>query len=159
MANVVLVPFCGAANVYLPDRTPNSIMNVCRHFPPNLLIVVPLVGNNLVKSLKKSVKKEKPFRRWLFRTSTALSLGVQYLAPSFGLRLAQKRLFAGVDSRLLGTEVDVVILGGSHTPAETLRSLNALGYYTVNGFGMTETAIDGFETSMQLHKRLNGNFS
>ncbi len=156
MANVVLVPFCGAANVYLPDRTPNSIMNVCRHFPPNLLIVVPLVGNNLVKSLKKSVKKEKPFRRWLFRTSTALSLGVQYLAPSFGLRLAQKRLFAGVDSRLLGTEVDVVILGGSHTPAETLRSLNALGYYTVNGFGMTETAIDGFETSMQLHKRLNG---
>ena len=153
MANVVLVPFCGATNVYLPDRTPNSIMNVCRHFPPNLLIVVPLVGNNLVKSLKKSVKKEKPVKRWLFKASSAVSLGVQGVAPSFGLRLAQKRLFAAIDSKMLGTEVDVVILGGSHTPAETLRSLNALGYYTVNGFGMTETAIDGFETSLRLRRR------
>ena len=156
MANMVLVPFCGATNVFLPDRTPNSIMNVCRHFPPNLLIVVPLVGNNLVKSLKKSVKKESALKRWIFRASTGLSLGVQSVAPSFGLRLAEKRLFAGIDSRMLGTEVDVVIFGGSHTPTETLRSLNALGYYTVNGFGMTETAINGFETSLSLRKRLNG---
>ncbi|MER2183834.1 MAG: class I adenylate-forming enzyme family protein, partial [Clostridia bacterium] len=156
MANVILVPFCGATNVYLPDRTPNSIMNVCRHFPPNLLIVVPLVGNNLVKSLNKSVKKEKPYRRWLYKASTGVSLSVQSLAPSFGLRLAQQRLFAAIDAKMLGNEVDVVILGGSHTPAETLRSLNALGYYTVNGFGMTETAINGFETSLSLRKRLNG---
>ena len=156
MANVILVPFCGATNIYLPDRTPNSIINVCRHFPPHLLIVVPLVGNNLVKSLKKNVRKEKPVRRWLFRASSALSLGAQYISPSFGLRLAEKRLFAAIDSKLLGTEVDVVILGGSHTPQETLRSLNALGYYTVNGFGMTETAIDGFETSLSLRRRLNG---
>ena len=145
MANMVLVPFCGATNVFLPDRTPNSIMNVCRHFPPNLLIVVPLVGNNLVKSLKKSVKKESALKRWIFRASTGLSLGIQSVAPSFGLRLAEKRLFAGIDSRMLGTEVDVVIFGGSH-----------LGYYTVNGFGMTETAINGFETSLSLRKRLNG---
>ena len=156
MANIVLVLFLGATNVYLQDRTPKSIMNACRHFPPNLLIVVPLVGNNLVKSLKKSVKKEKAFRRWLFRASTTLSLGIQSVAPSFGLRLAQKRLFAGIDTKLLGTEVDVLILGGSHTPMETLRTLNALGYYTVNGYGMTETAINGFETSMSLRKRLNG---
>lgn len=156
MANVILVPFCGETNVYLPDRTPNSIMNVCRHFPPNLLIVVPLVGNNLVKSLNKSVKKEKPYRRWLYRASTGVSLSVQSVAPSFGLRLAQQRLFAAIDAKMLGNEVDVVILGGSHTPAETLRSLNALGYYTVNGFGMTETAINGFETSLSLRKRLNG---
>lgn len=131
-------------------------MNVCRHFPPNLLIVVPLVGNNLVKSLNKSVKKEKPYRRWLYRASTGVSLSVQSVAPSFGLRLAQQRLFAAIDAKMLGNEVDVVILGGSHTPAETLRSLNALGYYTVNGFGMTETAINGFETSLSLRKRLNG---
>ena len=156
MANMVLAPLCGITNVFLPDRTPNSIMNVCRHFPPNLLIVVPLVGNSLVKSLKKSVRKEKPVKRWLFRVSAGLSLAVQSVAPSFGLRLAQKRLFSAVDERMLGTEVDVVIFGGSHTPAETLRTLNALGYYTVNGFGMTETGINGFETSLSLRKRLNG---
>ena len=156
MANMVWVSFLGATNIYLPDRTPNSIMNVCRHFPPTLLIVVPLVGNNLVKSLNRSVKKEKAFKRWLFKASFGLSLATQSVAPSFGLRLAQKRLFAGIDSRLLGTQVDAVILGGSHTPTETLRTLNALGYYTINGYGMTETAVNGFETSMSLRKRLNG---
>ena len=156
MANMVWIPFLGATNVYLPDRTPNSIMNVCRHFPPNLLIVVPLVGNNLVKSLERSMKKEKAVRRWLYRASSRLSLAVQYIAPGFGLRLAEKHLFAGIDSRLLGTEVEALILGGSHTPTETLRTLNALGYYTINGYGMTETAVNGFETSMSLRRRLSG---
>ena len=156
MANIVLVQSLGAANVFLPDRTPNSILNVCRHFPPNLLIVVPLVGNSLVKSIDKTLKKEKPARRAMFKVLNTVSMGLQRVAPTAGLNLAQKKLFAPVNSRLLGTEVDAVILGGSHTPIETLRALNALGYYTINGFGMTETAIDGFETSMSLKKRLCG---
>ena len=71
MANIVLVQTLGAANVFLPDRTPNSILNVCRHFPPNLLIVVPLVGNSLVKSIDKTLKKEKPARRAMFKALNA----------------------------------------------------------------------------------------
>ena len=156
MANVIWASFMGMANVFLPDRTPNSILNVCRHFPPNILIVVPLVGNSLVKSLNKNLKKETPFRQTMFKAMNSLSLGVQYVAPSAGLRLAERKLFKSVNQKLLGTEVDVIIFGGSHSPVETLRALNALGYYTINGFGMTETAITGFETSMSLRKRLNG---
>ena len=146
----------GMANVFLPDRTPNSILNVCRHFPPNILIVVPLVGNSLVKSLNKNLKKETPGRQTLFRMMSALSMGMQYVMPTAGLRLAERKLFRSVNQKLLGTEVDVIIFGGSHSPIETLRALNSLGYYTINGFGMTETAITGFETSMSLRKRLNG---
>ena len=156
MANVVWGGFVGVANVYLPDRTPNSIINICRHFPPNLMVVVPLVGNSLVKSLNKTLKKESRARRSLFKVSGTLSLGLQTVAPKAGLRLAQKKLFASVNNKLLGTELDALIFGGSHTPAETLRTLNSLGYYTVNGYGMTETAITGFETSLSLRKRLNG---
>ena len=156
MANVIWVNGMGAANVYLPDRTPNSIVSVCSHFPPNMLIVVPLVGNSLVKTIKKTLKKEKPVKRTLFKLATTLSLAIQSVAPNAGLRLAQKRLFASVNNKLLGTEVETVILGGSHTPNATLRALNALGYYTINGYGMTETAINGFEYSMSLRRRLNG---
>ncbi len=156
MANVIWANFMGMSTVYLADRTPNCILNTCRHFPPNLLVVVPLVGNSLVKALKKNLKRESPVKRSLFRLTSAFSLGVQRIAPSFGLRLAEKRLFASVDQKLLGQSVDVIILGGSHTPKETLRTLNALGYYTITGFGMTETAITGFETSMKLRYRLNG---
>lgn len=57
MGNMILAQFMGTANVYLQDRTPNSILNTCHHFPPNLLIMVPLVGNSLVRSVEKGLKK------------------------------------------------------------------------------------------------------
>ncbi len=156
MANVIWGGFMGMTNLFLPDRTPNSILNVCRHFSPQLVVVVPLVGNSLVKSLEKNLKKEKPAKRTLFRLMCTLSLAMQRISPERGLSFAMRRLFASVNGRLLGTEVQALILGGSHTPSKTLRTLNALGYYTITGFGMTETAITGFETSMSLRTRLNG---
>ena len=156
MGNVILAHFMGTANVYLQDRTPNSILNTCHHFPPNLLIMVPLVGNSLVRSVEKGLKKENKAKQSAFKTLKALSLARQSLSPEAGLEWAQKKAFASLNEKLIGTEVDVIIFGGSHTPTETMRTLNALGYYTVTGYGMTETAINGFETGMDLKHRLNG---
>ena len=156
MGNVILVHFLGCSSVYLQDRTPNSILNTCHHFPPNLLIMVPLVGNSLVRSVEKGLKKENKAKRSAFRTLKALSLAMQSVSPESGLRWAKEKAFASLNEKLLGSEVDVIILGGSHTPTETMRTLNALGYYTVTGYGMTETAINGFETGMDLKHRLNG---
>ena len=156
MGNVILAHFMGTANVYLQDRTPNSILNTCHHFPPNLLIMVPLVGNSLVRSVEKGLKKENKAKQSAFKTLKALSLARQTLSPEAGLEWAQKKAFASLNEKLIGTEVDVIIFGGSHTPTETMRTLNALGYYTVTGYGMTETAINGFETGMDLKHRLNG---
>ena len=156
MGNVILAHFMGTASIYLQDRTPNSIINTCRHFPPNLLIVVPLVGNSLVRSVEKGLKKESKAKRSAYQSMKAVSLARQSLSPEAGLRWAMEKGFASLNEKLLGTEVDVIILGGSHTPTETLRTLNALGYYTVTGYGMTETGINGFETGMDLKHRLNG---
>ncbi len=156
MGNVILAHFMGTASIYLQDRTPNSIINTCHHFPPNLLIVVPLVGNSLVRSVEKGLRKESKAKRSAFQSLKALSLARQSVSPEAGLRWAQEKAFASLNEKLLGTEVDIIILGGSHTPAETLKTLNALGYYTVTGYGMTETAINGFETGMDLKHRLNG---
>ena len=156
MGNVILAHFMGTASIYLQDRTPNSIINTCHHFPPNLLIMVPLVGNSLVRSVEKGLKKESKAKRSAFQSLKALSLTRQTLSPEAGLAWAQEKAFASLNEKLLGTEVDVIILGGSHTPNETLRTLNALGYYTVTGYGMTETGINGFETGMDLKHRLNG---
>ena len=89
MGNVILAHFMGTANVYLQDRTPNSILNTCHHFPPNLLIMVPLVGNSLVRSVEKGVKKENKARQSAFRTLKALSLARQSISPEAGLRWAQ----------------------------------------------------------------------
>ena len=156
MACVIWAHFMGMSCVYLPDRTPSSIQKVCRRFPPHMTVVVPLVGNSLVKSLQRSLKKESAGRQTQFRLMSALSLGLQRIAPGRALNWAEKKVFAKVNQNLLGTELEVLILGGSHAPAETLKTLNALGYYTVVGYGMTETAINGFENAMSLNYRLNG---
>ena len=116
MGNVILAHFMGTASVYLQDRTPNSIINTCHHFPPNLLIMVPLVGNSLVRSVEKGLKKESKAKRSAFQSLKALSLARQTVSPESGLSWAQEKAFASLNEKLLGTEVDVIILGGSHTP-------------------------------------------
>ncbi len=156
MANIIWGEFVGYCNLYLADRTPETLLKTCQRLQPQLLVVVPLLGNTLVKSLRRTLKKEPLWKRGLFKVSSALSLCVQMAAPEAGLRFAEKKLFASVNRKLLGTEVQCIILGGSHTPSDTLRALNALGYCTITGYGMTETAITGFEMNTGLRHRLGG---
>ena len=156
MANLMWVNFLGYANIYLENRTPQAILDAAQRFKPEMLLAVPLLANNFCASLHKNIAKQSAFKRGMFQTLKAVSLGLQAVAPSFGLWLAEKVLFAGVDAKLLGTNIKVIILGGSHTPSEHLRMLNALGYYTVCGFGMTETAVTSLETSLSLRKRVSG---
>ena len=156
MANVIWGYVLGVTMIYLQDRTPNTIINTCRHFPPNFVIVVPLVANGLVRSVKKSLKKESKAKQAAFETAIGTSLALQSISPEAGLRRALKKTFLPINEKLLGTDVDIIILGGSHTPSETLRVLNAMGYYTITGYGMTETAVNGFERGMGIRHRLNG---
>ncbi len=156
VANLMWGGFLGYANIYLKDRAPKTIMTTAQRLQPHLIVAVPLLANNLCTTINKRLAKKPRMTRAAFSAMKGLSLNAQRLAPSAGLHFAQKMLFKGLLNQALGTEVQCVILGGSHTPAEHLRTLNALGYYTVCGFGMTETAVTSVETSMRLKKRLAG---
>ena len=156
VVNLMWCGFLGYANIYLKDRAPKTILTTAQTCKPHLIVAVPLLANNLCTTIKKKLAKKNRMTRAAFSAMTGLSLNTQRLAPSAGLHFAQKMLFKGLLKQALGTEVLCVILGGSHTPVEHLRMLNALGYYTVCGFGMTETAVTSVETSMSLKKRLTG---
>ena len=156
VVNLMWCGFLGYANIYLKDRAPKTIMTTAQRLKPHLIVAVPLLANNLCTTIKKKLAKKPLMTRAAFSAMTGLSLNTQRFAPSAGLHFAQKMLFKGLLNQALGTEVQCVILGGSHTPVEHLRMLNALGYYTVCGFGMTETAVTSVETSMSLKKRLTG---
>ena len=56
----------------------------------------------------------------------------------------RKVLFA-VNAQLLGPDVDVIIRGA--IPARAHAQHRGAGYYTICGFGMTETAITSCETT------------
>ncbi|HSK67847.1 MAG TPA: aminotransferase class I/II-fold pyridoxal phosphate-dependent enzyme [Candidatus Limnocylindria bacterium] len=148
--------FIGYETVFLKDRAPETVLGTMRRFKVNFLCAVPLLANSLSAGLNKKVAQEKPVKRAVFKIMKGISLGLQNVAPGFGMDVARRVLFKSVNAKLLGPDVNCIILGGSHTPREHMRNIAALGYYTISGFGMTETALTSCETGMNLHTRTSG---
>ena len=156
MVCVQWLPFLGYENIYLKDRSPKTIQDTARRFKITHLLAVPLLANNLCVALNKKVAKESRLKRTAFKTMRGLSLALQSVAPGFGLDFARNVLFKSIVSQILGPDIRCIILGGSHTPKEHMRTLSALGYFTVSGFGMTETAVTSVETGMNVITRTSG---
>ncbi|NLB37959.1 MAG: AMP-binding protein, partial [Clostridiales bacterium] len=156
MVNLLWSNFIGYESVFIKDRAPETILNTSRRFRVSFLCAVPLLANNLSVGLNKKVALQGPRKRAAFKFARGLSLFLQSVAPNFGMDFARNVLFKDVVAQLIGPDIRCVILGGSHTPAEHMRTIAALGYYTVSGFGMTETAITSVETGMNLHTRTSG---
>ncbi len=156
MVNLLWCNFVGYESVFLRDRAPETILSTARRFRVTFLCAVPLLANNLSVSLSKKAALEGKRRYAAFRLARRLSLTLQSVSPELGMDFARRVLFKDVLSRLLGPDLRCIILGGSHTPEEHMRTISALGYYTVSGFGMTETAITSVETAMKLKTRTSG---
>ncbi len=150
------IHFIGYENIYLKDRSPKTIQDTARRFHVTHLLAVPLLANNLSVALNKKVAKEKRFKRAAFKSMKGTSLALQSVNSSLGLGFARKFMFRNVVSQMLGPDIKCIILGGSHTPAKYMRTLSALGYYVVSGFGMTETGITSVETGKNIIKRTSG---
>lgn len=147
--------FLGYTTIFLKDRAPQTIVKTAKICRITQIVTVPILANNLVRTLLSNVMKQGLVKRVSFHMMTGLSLGLQHLMPVTGQKMAAS-MFRSVREQLLGNDMLSIILGGSHTAPETMRILNAIGYYTVCGFGMTETAINSFETSWILANRLGG---
>lgn len=156
MVCLMWIHFIGYETIYLKDRSPKTIISTCQRFRVTHLMAVPLLANNLSTGLKKKVAKESRFKRGAFKALRSVSLALQAVAPERGLDFARNSLFKAINEQLLGTDIRCIILGGSHTPAEHMRTLSALGYYTVSGFGMTETAVTSVESGMNVVTRTSG---
>jgi 8-amino-7-oxononanoate synthase/acyl carrier protein len=155
LMNYIWFSFYGISMVYIKDRAPETILDACRKHKVTQILTVPLLPNNIVKSILKRLEQAPLPQRTYVKGMMRLSLAIQTLFPRTGLSFA-KLLFRKILSNLLGTQIKVIICGGSHTSPVTLRVMNALGYYTVCGFGMTEVGVTSCESSYGLGKRLNG---
>jgi len=147
--------FLGDTTVYIKDRTPQTIVETCKRCHVNQIVSVPLLANNICRGLKAEIAKKGKAAVAMVDTMEFISLAVQSVFPRLGLALARK-MFSGIQKNLLGNEIKSLVLGGSSTDRRSLRHLNAMGYFTICGFGMTETAINSFETKYRLLNRLKG---
>lgn len=148
--------FLGYENVYLKNRSPECILENCQKYKVDLLITVPLLINNVCLGISKKAKNAGKGKFVMFQLLKGISLFLQAISPSLGIFVAKNLLFSKYLKKLFGKKLSCIILGGSHTPNEHLRTINALGYNTVVGFGMTEIAISSVETSKSLFPRING---
>jgi len=147
--------FLGDTMVYLKDRAPLTISRTMRKLKVNQIVTVPILANNIAKTIKAKLNNKGVLERAIFNGMVTTSLAIQTFAPKAGLKVA-KSLFLTTQKKIFGTNIKSIVIGGSHTDPESLKLLNAIGYYTICGFGMTETAINSFETSYRLDNRLIG---
>ena len=147
--------FIGGENVYLRDRSPQTILATAQRFEPTMLITVPLLLNNLCAGIRRTLSAGTEQSAQLTR-ALARSAAEQKKNPERGLALAETRLFEPMLKGLLGTKLRCVIIGGAFAPRDNLELFNALGYYTICGFGMTETGVTSVESGMSWDVRLSG---
>ena len=155
MVHCILFPVTGKSVVYIKDRAPLTIQEACKRFRVTNLIVVPLLVNNLVNGLWKKARQEGGGKALLLKTLFALSNGIQRMLPRKGPDISG-HLMGFLQKQLLGDSIRTVLVGGSHIPAKTLKVINALGYYPMPGFGMTEIGLTSFETRPQARYRMAG---
>ena len=120
--------FMGRTLVYCRDKSVQTILGTCSRHGVTHVYCVPLFFNALAAGIRKNLDGRK-------------------LNPI--VRSAIKR-------KTLGTKIRMMITGGGHVPAETLKLLNDIGYPLSNGFGMTETGIISFEKSLDPEQRKKG---
>jgi 8-amino-7-oxononanoate synthase/acyl carrier protein len=155
MTNLVWTWMLGYPQVFLRDRAPETIFATCQALGVQYATAVPLLINNICAGLKKRLAAETPEKQAAFRMGMEMSLKAQEKDTMEGLKLA-RQIFAEVDNSLFGTKMEQIIIGGSHVPEENLRMINALGYATLCGYGMTEMAVTSAECRTDLENRLSG---
>ena len=155
MVHCILFPAAGKTVVYLRDRAPLTIQETCKRFRVTNLIVVPLLLNNMSNGIWKKTQQESRGKEFLLKALFALSNCIQRTFSKAGPDIAAK-LLRSVQNRLLGDSIRTILVGGSHVPLDTLKTINALGYYPIPGFGMTESGLTSFETRPQARYRTTG---
>lgn len=148
--------FFAGCLVFPDNKAPSTLLATCREHKVTHLLAVPILVNNIVTGVNRKLAKEKPFKRFMFRVMSGISIFVQRLFPVAGNKLAKKMFGKSILNNLAGTSIEIIICGGGHLLPETMKSINALGYYTICGFGMTETGVCSMETAKSLGKRLKG---
>ena len=86
-----------------------------------------------------------------------IELSLSYQEAGVELPMPVAGMLQMIREQLVGNDLYIAVSGGGYILPETLRILNGLGYYLVNGYGMTEIGIYSVVNNELLAERLDGN--
>ncbi|MBN1276348.1 MAG: aminotransferase class I/II-fold pyridoxal phosphate-dependent enzyme [Deltaproteobacteria bacterium] len=151
-----LYAVCAKTFIYLADRTPMTLLKTCQDLRVTHLCSVPLMWNNVLSQVLAQVKKSSLARRAAFKVMINFSINLQRLFPAWGQRFAYRKLFKGVNKKLLGLNIHSMSWGGAYLAPKNVKLLSGLGFPLGCGYGMTEAGIISAESGENRRRRWNG---
>lgn len=156
MACYLWYSFFAGSLVFPASQAPSTLFATCKEHKVTHLLAVPLLVNSIVKGVRRQLSDKPKYVRVLFDMLCNISIFLQRINPEWGIDVAKKMFKGLVLDKLAGTSLEVIICGGGHVLPECLRTINAMGYYTLCGFGMTEVGISSLEYRKSIDKRIAG---
>lgn len=148
--------FFAGALVFPKSQAPSQLFAACKDHKVTHILAVPLLVNSIVKGVRRQLSDQPKIKQKMFDMLCSISVFLQKINPEWGISVAKKMFKSLVLDKLAGDSIEVIICGGGHVLPECLRTINAMGYYTLCGFGMTEVGITSLEYRKSINKRLAG---
>ncbi len=128
--------------VFLKDLRPATLMRTIQKHRVTHIFAVPLVWETVYKEAIRKIraKGDKTYNKFTKALRVANNNALIGSAVS-------KKAFGEVRENLFGDSIRFLITGGSGIKPEILEFFNGIGYFMVNGFGMTEIGITSVEMS------------
>ena len=146
--------FYGKTLVFPKSNTPSDILLICQKVGITHVYSVPLFWDSLALSVTRKFALQSEDKQKLLEKMIAYNLKELEFKDA-GLA-ASPIVSDKVKKMLLGNKVKYCISGGGYLSAETLRTINGLGYPLYNGYGMTEIGVTSVELSQDVKQRLLG---
>ena len=156
MACYLWYSFFAGALVFPKSQAPSVLFATCKEHKVTHLLAVPLLVNSIVKGVRRQLSDKPGYVTVLFNVLCNISIFLQKINPEWGISVAKKMFKGLVLDKLAGDSLEVIICGGGHALPDCMRIINAMGYYTLCGFGMTEAGITSLEYRKSISKRMAG---
>ncbi len=130
----------GNTFVFIPSLAPEVVLESCKKHKVTQVICIPLFWNALVKGLYRRIRQtEGESTLKAFEKLIEANLEAQAAGKKLAFFLANK--LKSIRKQLLGDDIHICVSGGGYIAPKTLNVLNGLGYYFVNGYGLTEAGV------------------
>ena len=140
--------------VFPKSKVPETWLETCRERGVTQLISVPLLWNHVARGIKAKVAAggEKQVSRF----NGLLDWNIRLQKIGLPLPPFLNKILKDVRAQVFGPDLRLCCSGGGRISEETLRFMNGIGFFLVNGYGLTETGIISVERGKKVQKRMDG---
>lgn len=146
--------FFGKNIVFTKDLSPKEVANVSQKCSVTHIYSVPLFWDSLAQQVNR--KAELEGEKKMDSLAKMIAFHTHKISNEEAGMAASNIALNTVQSQLLGKKVRYCISGGGYLSADTLNTINGIGYNLYNGFGMTEVGVVSVELSSYVEQRLKG---